>query len=137
MGKQISRQSKKDKKNILEDEPDADPLEGYKSHIEYNRDQINNIKKDSVKMQFDFIQIDHTKLFDSFINIGHQNMDLIFVSIGKEIRSDFNYLWKYFEEKAERLKTPSTTLGHLKANKQLMDETRAELPNLEKLIKPM
>ena len=88
-------------------------------------------------MQFDFIQIDHTKLFDSFINIGHQNMDLIFVSIGKEIRSDFNYLWKYFEEKAERLKTPSTTLGHLKANKQLMDETRAELPNLEKLIKPM
>ena len=64
-------------------------------------------------------------------------MDMIFLSIGKEIWSDFNNLWKYFEEKAEKLKTPSTTLGHLKSNKELMDQTRAELPNLEKLIWPM
>lgn len=48
--KQLNRISKQKKQgNMIEDDPDKDPLEEYKSRIEYNRDQINSIKKEQVQ----------------------------------------------------------------------------------------
>ena len=98
---------------------------------------MNDVKNKQQQKPEQFIILDCSKLKNSLIEYGTDFIQQIFAHLIKESKEDLNALLNEFTDTVEELKTPPTQLEHLKKNKDLYNDVRAKLTQLDAKREPI
>lgn len=115
----------------------ADSVQKYKESIESLVDVINDVKNKQQEKQEQFIKFDYSRLKGSLIDSGNEFIQKIFQHLIKESKEDLNNLLNEFDETIATLKTPPTQLTMLKKNRDLHEEVKKKMDELDARREPI